>query len=414
MKKLVLTALCALAFGACGDDGGGDSGTVMLTPDGGIGPDGPVTLACNPVTQAGCDAGQKCSQLVSSDEPFLASTACVPDGTITAGGACMRGEAGPNGYDDCVGGYDCLRGVCVQICTSAGGDTCRTTPDPGFGEGEYCTLYSDLFSDEIGLCVPGCNPTDDSVAAEVVTNASCAEGSGCYLNIGRGVAACAGTPEGAIGVKQGNECYGPAAGSCFLNGCDSGYAPILPNAVGMAATTNNCARYCTPSDTSLDVDLTTVIGMPTGANTKCGGAELSLAGSSANTPHQCHFIQSLYGEPLNPASQGMCMPIDPWYDCTTYEYNGILAAIATGTTMDEKNTALNMFCYGKPMPEDGDEILPKCDGISFGCTSTATRDAIFDAIDAGTAFPAATPEATKAWLKARLKNQRTATQASSL
>lgn len=406
MKKLVLTALCALAFGACGDDGGGDTG-IVVTPDGGTGDgDGGTTAACNPVTQAGCEAGQKCAQLVASDEPFLASTACVPDGTVTDGGACMRGEAGPNGYDDCVAGYDCLRGECVQICTSAGGDTCRATPDPGFGEGSYCTLYADLFSDEIGLCVPGCNPTDDAIVTDNVVNAKCGEGNGCYLNIGRGVAACAGTPEGAVGVAQNEDCYGPAAGSCYLNGCDSGYSPILPNAVGEAATTNTCSRYCTPVDTFIgsnaDAD---------GAASKCETGALVAAGSGAQAiVHECRFIQSLYGEPLDPASQGMCVPIDPWYNCGgTYDFTGMSDAVLNAADMAAANTAFNIFCYGEAEPPDTAEILAKCDGLGFGCTSLATRQPLFDKLDGTSAGPANTPEATRAWLKARL--QKAPTQA---
>ena len=115
MKKQILVALSALAFGACGGGGDdGDNGGIVVGADannGGGGGGGDAV--CNPVTQAGCEAGEKCAQLVESEEPFLARTACVPDGSVTAGGACTRGEAGANGYDDCVAGFDCLNGVCT-------------------------------------------------------------------------------------------------------------------------------------------------------------------------------------------------------------------------------------------------------------------------------------------------------------
>lgn len=411
MKKLVLTALCALAFGACGDDGGG-SGTVTLTPDGGGNGDGGNTAACNPVTQAGCDAGQKCAQLVSSEEPFLATTACVPDGEVTAGGACVRGEAGVNGYDDCVAGYDCLRGECVQICTSAGGDTCRATPDPGFGMGSYCTLYADLFSDEIGLCVPGCNPTDDSVDVDkVVTNANCDDGNGCYLNIGRGVAACAGTPADAVTVTQGNECYGPGPGSCFLNGCASGYAPVVPNAL-TGATSNNCARYCTPNDNYLLINDTKTPN-PTGDLNKCGTAELVAAGSAALPTHECRYIQSFYSDAgENPPSQGMCVPVDPWHNCNdNFEWEGLLAAVTGAADPAAANTAFNNFCYGEPTPPDTAELGNECLGLRFGCVSLATQEPLFTALadPAAGPLPAMTADKVDTWLKRRLKTANQAT-----
>lgn len=382
-----------MAFAGCSDS---NDPEIEVAADGGALPDGPPP-ACNPVTQAGCEAGEKCAQLVASDEPFLASTACVPDGTVTTGGACTRGAAGANGYDDCVAGYDCLRGECVEICTSAGGDTCRADGE-GFGEGSYCTLYADLFSDEIGLCVIGCEPTDDT-SAEPVVNTKCGMDRGCYLNVGRGVAACASTPGDAATATQNDDCYGPAAGSCFLNGCASGYSPILPNAVGDAATVTTCSRYCTPVDTyvgsAADAD---------GMNSKCGLTELSAAGSaiSAGT-HECRFIQALYAEPLNPVTQGMCVPIDPWYNCAgTYEFAAMRDAVVNAADTAAANTAFNNFCYDKPEPLNTDEILPKCDGLGFGCTSLATRQVIFDTLDGNMASKTnAMP--TREWLKSRLK-----------
>jgi hypothetical protein len=109
----------------------------------------------------------------------------------------------------------------------------------------------------------------------------------------------------------------------------------------------------------------------------------------------------------------MCVPIDPWYNCAgTYDFTGMSAAVTGAADMAAANTAFNNFCYGKPEPLDTDEILPKCDGLGFGCTSLATRQPLFDILDGTSAGPANTPEATRAWLKARL--QSAPTQASQL
>jgi hypothetical protein len=80
--------------------------------------DGGVAGACNPITQQGCDAGEKCSWLVVQEDPFLGRTDCVPDGTVAVGGACTEGPPGETtGYDDCAAGSLCIAGMCKTICS---------------------------------------------------------------------------------------------------------------------------------------------------------------------------------------------------------------------------------------------------------------------------------------------------------
>ncbi|MCP4445042.1 MAG: hypothetical protein GY811_06815 [Myxococcales bacterium] len=330
----------------------------------------PVGGACNPVTQVGCQAGAKCAEVVVSEEPYLTQTTCVPDGTVTQGGACTKGAPGPStGYSDCVAGYECIGGLCAEICTSAGGDTCRT-PDQGFGEGGYCTIYANLFSDDIGLCTAACDPGDDSVAGGTVSNNDCAATEGCYLNVGREVASCASVPVSATDVTQDDDCYGPAAGSCYLNGCASGYSPILPDAVGQAASTNTCTRYCTPAETH-----TSSTGSAAGTQNKCSSSALSAAGSSTAGTHQCRFVQSLYGQPGLPDSVGMCVPTSTWSDCTTLDWDGINAAV---TGASDPLAAFELFCYGVTDPPDDAPLDPECQGLVFGCIDYAAEQALFD------------------------------------
>lgn len=391
---------CAPGF-VC--DGAGSCEAFVCQPTSGGG-----GAVCNPVTQAGCEAGEKCAQLVTSASPFLASTACVPDGTVTGDGTCTICGNGGVGYDNCVAGFDCLRGRCAEICTAAGGDTCRTDGE-AFGEGSYCTLYADLFSDEIGLCVPGCDPTIDSVVNGTVINTQCGADNGCYLNVGRGVAACSGTPASAANVKQNDVCYGPAFSSCYLNGCASGFSPILPDEVGVAATTNTCSRYCTPADTYIGQTADR-----SGVADKCGATAMqdNGSGSLGGIVQECRFIQSFYGEPLNPETVGMCVPVNPWYNCAeTYDFTGIMNAVAGAANTAEANTAFDNFCYGESDPLDTVPILPRCDGLGFGCISLATRQPLFDLLDGTTPAPANNQIATHAWLKARLEAPATATAA---
>jgi hypothetical protein len=101
--------------------------------------------ACNPVAQTGCEAGRKCTwQHHTKDDGRVA---CVPEGSVAIGGACVflpPGETG--GYDDCVRGTYC-RGVCKEICVDAP-DSCPL--------GTECTVYPGIFtcSAGSGVCEP--------------------------------------------------------------------------------------------------------------------------------------------------------------------------------------------------------------------------------------------------------------------
>lgn len=367
MKKLFIAALCAVAMAACG--GGGDDG-----PDVEVLPDAPpvdVPPACNPVTQAGCDTGQKCAQLVEQEDPFLARTACVPDGSVTEGGACTIGAAGATtGYDDCVAGNDCLNGVCTKICDVGPPDGCRADGE-AFGEGSYCTLYENLFTDNIGLCVPGCNPVADTVMDGAVINDSCGAGNGCYLNATRGVAACAGVPAPAVEVTQNEDCYGPSTGGCYLNGCASGFTALLNNKPEMADG-SVCARYCTAA-----VSHTEALGAIEGTNGKCTLASLGAAGgvNGAAGEHQCRFVQSFYSNTDQvPVEVGMCVPVNPpaggtWDDCRTFDWVGIQTAWNDKADAAAANAAWDQFCLDTPDDPDNAEVLPKCMGYFRGCIS---------------------------------------------
>lgn len=344
-----------------------DSGIIVVLPDASISPDAmPFTGVCNPVTQAGCNLGEKCAQLVVSDDPFLSQTTCVPDGVVSLGGACTDGEPGSStGYDDCTAGGNCLGGLCMEICSTAG-DTCRA-PEEVFGEGSYCTRFADVFSDDIGLCVAACFPTNDTTSNGIVTNDSCGAGNGCYLNAGEGVAACSSEPGPSAGITQNEECYGPIAGSCYLNGCASGFTALLPTQNG-----TNCIRYCSPTNSHLGAQ-----GSVTGADNKCGTLNL-VGGTNGDTAeHQCRFVQSVFSNSGGvPESVGMCTSTADWDDCRTFDWDGIQLAWNTAITNGtDPETAFNQFCYGTPTPDVNDVIFDSCVGYFRGCISLAEQEA---------------------------------------
>ncbi len=378
MKRLIISALCAVAFGACGGGDDGDTG-ISLTDAGGAGGADADTGVCNPVTQAGCEAGEKCAQLVESADPFLARTACVPDGTVAEGQACTRGEAGAaTGFDDCAAGYDCTNGVCTEICDVGPPDGCRADGE-AFGEGSFCTLYEGLFTDEIGVCVAGCNPIADDLVDGVLVNERCAAAEGCYLNATRGVAACANVPVDAVETTQNDDCYGPASGGCYLNGCASGFTALLNNRPEEADGTV-CARYCEPDDTHTNND-----GNSEGKNEACSTVNLGQAGGTNgnSSQHQCRFIENFYSNTTEvPSTIGMCVPVTSndggsWADCEEYDHDGLVAVYNAATTPEEQETAFNNFCLVDPADPETD-ITPNCLGLFRGCISLEKETELVD------------------------------------
>jgi len=131
------------------------------------------TTPCDPVTQAACAAGEKCTYIIEQTTPtILGQTACAPDGSVAVGGACTRDA---NGVDDCLKGAYCSGDLCTALCSTSP-DSCPTTAK--------CTPFSALFDDRanVGLCVPQCDPLSPT---------SCGAGESCYLSPFNGSTTCA-------------------------------------------------------------------------------------------------------------------------------------------------------------------------------------------------------------------------------
>lgn len=340
------------------------SGGDKASPDAGISPDGgEAELACNPITQADCDQDEKCSHLVESEIPLLAQTTCVPTGSVEKGQACSRGTAGKEtGFDNCEIGLACLHDACAEICDLGPPDTCRNEGDV-VGEGSYCTLFADLFSSTTGLCVATCDPTDEN---------ACSEGLGCYINPTSGIAACTATPPAAVDLTQNKDCFGPASGGCFLNGCAAGFTPLLNNKPRNHDGVH-CARYCSPANTYEGQ-----AGLATGVNSDCGVVELTQRGGTNGVAgsHQCRFVQTFYSDTVQvPPNIGMCVPVTPqaggtWGDCSIFDWTGIKqawnGAIEAG---DDPTIALDNHCLENPENPLLSPVKDICLGLFGGCIS---------------------------------------------
>lgn len=342
MKTLASAALFLGVFGlvACG----GDDGPSFV--DGG---GGDARQVCNPVTQQGCESGEKCASLIESVDPVLVRTACVENGTVPVGGACTVGDPGPTGFDDCEAssgqGNECINGICTEVCSTSP-NTC--------GTGFVCVLFDGLFDDvgdgqSTGACAPACDPVSQDCA-----NAA----DGCYFQFRQNSGVCAGVPMPAADNTQDVACYGPGGDEtttgCFLNGCAKGHAAILPNDPDVQMPSFQCAFFCSPVDNQME-DAPAVEGAqapPT--QWDCNSANDVAAngdrvGPGAAGSHECRYLNSFYtdtGMVVN--TIGFCVPVDPWLSCANFDLDGCLAAAS------EQN----------PNP-------PECAGATPGCIDEA-------------------------------------------
>lgn len=388
MRRIALVAafLAGTGLAACG---GGDDGVSLDVDGGDDGPDAQV--ACNPVAQTGCADGEKCTWVTVDDDPVLGKTDCVPlaETPVEIGGTCDPGTPGEEtGFDNCVAGAYCEGLVCTEVCSN-NPDSC--------GETEICVSYFELFDDVsedigAGLCNPTCNPVPQlaptgGMGTRNPDYMDCPEGEACYLTIRAGKASCAGVPTEAAGIKQNDVCYGPAANTCFLNGCDLGYQSILFSQPGGPATV--CNAFCTPVNNHLG----NVNSLPGMAPESCALGRIGPAEGGGN--QGCRYLQNIYNSSMFdgsviPPEYGICASETTWGSCAAFDpqgmadaWNAAWTAEADATQKDEAgNVGLCDFCgiaeddpanpgerRCQAMPAAG-ALLDKCKDT--GCVDLAT------------------------------------------
>ncbi len=367
-SQICLLAIALVVLASACKDGQGPSSQIV---DAGNSSDAEIYCSgCNPATQACCDADQKCDQLISSDDPFLGSTACVPDGTARDGEPCAFGEAGAGGYNNCEAGLTCLDGICKDICVAFIPDSCRQ-PGDAFGTGEYCGLHPDLFSNLIGVCSPACDPTNDTVMDGTVTSTDCGAMQSCWIQESNGATVCVNHLIQASESTQNRECVS-YDDSC----CAAGFSSLIPSPLASEPSRRNtCARHCSPVRSHAGD-----FANDQGAAGKCTDEALDLVGgrNGESSQHQCRFIQS-FAEAYEafPIEVGMCVPTLPtaggsWGNCRDLDWDGIkavwAAAVATG---QDPQQAYEDFCVD-PLTLKTEE---HCLGLEHGCISLAERNA---------------------------------------
>jgi hypothetical protein len=266
MKNLAFGALLVGLLVACG--GGDKKNNVQVIDTNTVDALG----QCNPLTQAGCAAGEKCTWLLDALMPqYVGHIGCAPDGTAAVGDSCMYGAPGATGYDACSKGSVCGNyrggtGVCKQICDQQGGM-------PACDAQHVCVTYSGLFSTGSttpaagGVCDLACNPITDNDfdgagTTSMKTTATCGNAAtvGCYGYPSFGTPPATGwsctndinsmeaQPTGLrhrVQCLETNNCADPGD-VIYVNSCNQGYLPLLYEATGV--TTVICTAMCVPDN----------------------------------------------------------------------------------------------------------------------------------------------------------------------
>ena len=371
---LILCAVCAAA--ACDPRQMGH----MVIGDGGdaYSSDGADDDFCNPLTQTGCNAGEKCSWVHLQLTPVpVNDIECAPDGTVGVGGACSYGQP-PQGWDNCTHGSVCHDSVCKQICDQQGGA-------PMCNETHACVVDDGFLgppgSEAAGVCEPSCDPLADNdfLGSGVREGSACGSGQGCYGFWSSTAAShftCS-TPGSTVVHRSlcdtSNGCAN-SGGTPYLNGCASGYMPeIADDQAGM--NTFVCLAFCKPADCNAG---------------QCGSANDAAVGAA---PHRCTATdargtfdtgsngdQCVYGWWFEVGTDGHVLH-SQYSDTTGFCLDHSLYHLADRTGMNVTTTpwpacstlpltAAGSSCYGASGSDPGD--TSGCTAVDFGCVSTTT------------------------------------------
>jgi hypothetical protein len=364
MNKLALGALIA-GLAACG--GGSDKPKLIDAPNG---VDSSVPGACNPLTQTGCQTGEKCNWIYDQLMPtVIGDIGCEAVGTVAIGGACGPRAVGP---DPCVRGAECVSGECKQVCDAEGGT-------PACDSAHACMRYQNLYVDGsttiAGVCDPGCDPlTQDLLAG--TNRTACGSTSptmpdkGCY---GYDVYSCsnvAPTVSNAVALTLTDR-VAPAGN--YTNACAPGFMPLLIAETGSQAAT--CSGLCAALETdntpahvnNAKGDPNALAKLPTGSAPAAGNATCDIGKKGSESSSVCVFLWPYL---IDDAGQlqvtattdtmGLCMAT------AHYRFDSNSDGILDANDMLRSQVPCNTL-----PPRSGTTTGPYDDAADFGCQQIA-------------------------------------------
>lgn len=364
---------------------------------------------CSPLTQAGCNAGEKCAWIedVAPTETTEAvgHIGCVPDGTKQLGEQCTQSNADGTGHSDCVAGTECVAGFCRQICDHQGGE-------PMCDANHACAQYSSLFetADQTiaGVCDVRCDPLTQTANAGSIT-AACGTSDptkprfGCY---GDGVdftcapnslpGKCSTSTDVRCNYSYNDDVDGngmndrcptgetcnldmdamrvdrvaaatPGPNTAYINGCAPGFVPFFFEMTG--STTVVCSGLCSPmkTDTTLTANVignpNTPAKLPLEAAPAAGNA-VCVAGKKGSLPVSGNE-NCLHMWPFN--VENNMLPQTPYNDTL-----GVCRDFTQYTYDDDNNQ--NTPRVGIPschqLPPKGTVANCTCNAEGFNCSGT--------------------------------------------
>ncbi len=245
---------------------------------------------CDLIAQTGCGPLERCTWVKDQADPPIGHLACMPDGTIPVGGACMFAATG---VDACIAGSLCLMDQCMPLCDPNGGPS-------GCGATQRCNTYTGLAMSGTtflaGLCNDGCDPLtqelpDGTAACRSPTPSQ--PSRGCY---GEQVHSCMPSWEELWSLTDRDQPRLSPSGVPWNNGCAPGFQPMLYEMTG--STRLVCAGLCAALDTdntpalsaNADGDPMARGKLPTSSSAAVGNATCSIGKKGSRASSECRFM----------------------------------------------------------------------------------------------------------------------------
>jgi hypothetical protein len=360
-----------------------------------------VFAACNPVTQIGCAADEKCTWIVdySTASNSIGHIGCAPDGSVAANAVCTVDS---QGNDSCAKGSYCVRagasGKCRTLCDAS---TPCSTSGGAANFGYVCDRAGDAFVPTPNaqplaqVCYPKCDPLADNdfkatgaksgVGYTASTGNVCDANEGCYGWVGTAgvdTFACRPQCDGSAADCPSKIHQTYAGAQPAINACAQGYIPLFFERTipGIESYKTLCTAFCKPVDCYAGNCGTGTYGNLIGvAPHQCHDNDIRLdsqvsgpATLSGNNNDHCRYawVNQVDGSGLHRTAAsdqlGVCMNHSAhWYDTN---FDGVRDA-----PIPNCSTCININGTGVPDGAGKCTCANGCVGAAdFGCVSSAT------------------------------------------